>query len=275
MFDYVFDTDIGIDFANLDDLTDEKLNQVEKKLGVKFPAAYVELMKKQNGGTLSYNEFHSNKVPDGEVDIDSIMGIDVEDGIGESNYLVEEWDIEKGFVLFAGDGHEWFAFDYREYKGDNPCVFYITDEGKPKKVAKDFESFLKNLKKPEFDDADEDDDGDFDRVYTKEEVEEYIEEGTSHFDISAGLEQFAKEKGHMEWFIKQSLKTIEIEEIDDISWTVGESVLIKLRVEPRENWPIDSLQKIVDHLMAVTEYEGVSDIVAQRLGKRIQRNILQ
>lgn len=78
----------------------------------------------------------------------------------------------------------------------------------------------------------------------------------------------------MDWFIKQSLKTIEIEEIDDISWTVGEFVLLKLRVEPRENWPIDSLQKIVDHLMAVTEYEGVPDEIAQRLGKRIKRKIL-
>lgn len=137
MFDYIFDTDIGVDIETLDDFTDEKLEQVEKKLGVKLPVAYVEL----NGGTLSYNEFHSNKVPDGEVYIHSIKGIDAEDGIGESDYLVEEWEIEKGFVIFAGDGHEWFAFDYREYKGDNPCVFYIVDEGKPKKVAEDFESF--------------------------------------------------------------------------------------------------------------------------------------
>lgn len=96
MFDYIFDTEIAIDSQTLDDLTDEKLNQVEKKLGVELPVAYVELMKKQNGGALSYNEFHSNKVPDGEVDIDSIMGIDVGDGIGESNYLVAEWEIEKG-----------------------------------------------------------------------------------------------------------------------------------------------------------------------------------
>ncbi|MBD8006815.1 hypothetical protein [Bacillus norwichensis] len=79
----------------------------------------------------------------------------------------------------------------------------------------------------------------------------------------------------MEWFLKQSLKAINIEGIEDISWTVGECVLIKLRVGPRENWPADSLQKIVDRLMAVTEYEGVPDIVAQRLGKRIQRNILK
>ncbi|GIN19414.1 SMI1/KNR4 family protein [Siminovitchia fordii] len=273
MFDYIFDTDIGVDIETLDDFTDEKLEQVEKKLGVKLPVAYVELMKKQNGGTLSYNEFHSNKVPDGEVYIHSIKGIDAEDGIGESDYLVEEWEIEKGFVIFAGDGHEWFAFDYREYKGDNPCVFYIVDEGKPKKVAEDFERFLKKLKKSEFVDDEDDDDEEFNRVYTKEELEEYIEEGSSHFDISAGLEQFAKEKGNMDWFIKQSLKTIEIEEIDDISWTVGEYVLLKLRVEPRENWPIDSLQKIVDHLMAVTEYEGVPDEIAQRLGKRIKRKI--
>lgn len=278
MYDYIFDSEVdSIDLETLEDLTDETLTKVEKKLGVKLPKSYVSLMRIRNGGTLVYSVLHSKKLPEDEMFIDSIMGIDLEDGIGESPYLTEEWEIDKGFVLFAGSGHEWVAFDYRDYNGDDPAIFYISDDsGRPKKIANDFEEFLKLLKEPEpfnDDEFEDDDEDDFDRVYTKKELEDYIQEGEDLFCISCGLEQFAKEPGDMEWFLNQCLKTINIEEFDDISWTVGEDVLIKLKTEPVENWPIETLEKVIDKIMASTFPEGTPDTIAQRLGKRIQRKL--
>ncbi|WLV23751.1 SMI1/KNR4 family protein [Aciduricibacillus chroicocephali] len=277
MHDYIFDTDMDIDHETLEELTDDTLIQVEKKLRVKLPESYVSLMRVKNGGTLAYRVLHSEKLPDDEMLVESIMGIDLEDGIGKSPYLTEEWEIDKDFVLFAGDGHEWLAFDYRNYDGDNPAIFYISDNsGKPKKMADNFQKFLKLLKEPEElddDDFEDDFDDEFDRVYTKKELEDYIEEGEDLFYISAGLEQFAKEKGDIDWFVGQCLKTVDILDIDEISRTVGEVVLIKLKIEPAVNWPIKDLEEIVEKIMVSLDFEGEPDTIAQRLGKRIQRKL--
>lgn len=274
MFDYIWTKEEGIDIEELEPLNDTIIEEVESKLGVKLPSTYVELMREKNGGTLSYNEFHHKKLPEGEILVDSLRGIALEDGIGENDYLIEEWELPKELILLSGDGHSWVALDYRNSDGNNPPVCYIESERRKSiKIANDFEGFLSGLKEPEpWEDEDEDEE-DFNRVYTKEELVKLIDEGTSHFDISAGLEQFAREKGDINWFINQSLNALNIQDIDDISWTVGECVLIKLKVEPKENWPINSLKEIVERLMGITEYEGVPDIIAQRLGKRIQKKI--
>lgn len=276
MLEYIFDQEADVDIEQLEDLTDALLRETEEKLGVRLPASYVKLMNMRNGGTLAYSELHAKKLPDGEMLVDAIMGIAPDDGIGESPDLAAEWDVEAGFVLFAGDGHEWLAFDYREGQVDDPEIFYIpTDAGKPKRVAKTFEKFIKKLRKPEeieMDD-DEDDDEDWDRIYTKDDVEQAIQEGKSLFDISAGLEQFAKEEGDMDWFLKQCFRTLGIEEFEDIAWTVGRIVLIKLKTEPKKNWPLAEFQKMADHLMNEKDEYGLPDDFSERLGKRIQRKI--
>jgi len=276
MLEYIFDQEADVDIEQLEDLTETQLRKTEEKLDVRLPASYVKLMNMRNGGTLAYSELHAKKLPDGEMLVDAIMGIAPDDGIGESPDLAEEWEVEAGFVLFAGDGHEWLAFDYRDGPTDDPEIFYVpTDGGKPKRVAKTFEKFVKKLRKPEEIemDVDEEDDEDSDRVYTKSEVEQLIQEGESLFDMSAGLEQFAKEEGNMDWFLKQCFRTLGIGEIEDIAWAVGEAVLIKLKTEPEENWPIAELQKMADHLKHGVDEYGAPDGIARRLGKRMQRKI--
>ncbi|UQW96238.1 SMI1/KNR4 family protein [Rummeliibacillus sp. G93] len=278
MFDYIWDKDEEIDIEELELFNDAILKEVESTLGVKLPSTYVELMKEKNGGTLAYNELHSKKVPEGELLIQSLKGIALDDGIGENNYLLEEWELPEGLILLGGDGHTWVALDYRNYDGDNPPVYCIeSGKRKGKQISDAFEGFLKQLKEPEpledDDDENDDDDLDFSRIYTKEELGKYIEEGSSLFHISGGLEQFAREKGDMNWYIDQCLKALNKKELDHISWTVGECVLIKLKVEPKENWPINSLKEIVNHLMTVPLYDDVPDFTAQRLGKRLQRKI--
>ena len=138
MFEYIFDGE-----ADFEPFSDEDLKQVEEKLGVKLPASYVELMKVHNGGDLAYSLLQSGRLEDGEAEIDNIYGIDLEDGIGNSPYLVEEWEMEKGLVVFSGDGNYQLAFDYRK-DDEEPSIVYFEDE-KPKKIAKNFKLFLKKL----------------------------------------------------------------------------------------------------------------------------------
>lgn len=52
--------------------------------------------------------------------IQTLNGIAIDDGIGENNYLLKEWELPKGLILFGVDGHSWVALDYRNYDGDNP-----------------------------------------------------------------------------------------------------------------------------------------------------------
>ncbi len=277
MFNYLWEKDEGIDIEELEPFNDAILKEVESTLGVKLPSTYVELMRNKNGGTLAFNELHSRKVPEGELLVQTLNGIAIDDGIGENNYLLEEWELPKGLILIGGDGHSWVALDYRNYDGDNPPICCIeSGRRKGKKIADNFEGFLKQLKEPEpleDDDEYEDDDEDFNRIYTKEELVEFIEEGSSLFHVSASLGQFAREKGDLSWFINQSIKALNKKELDRISWTVGECILIKLKTEPKESWPINSIKEIIDHLMTVPLYDDVPDFTAQRLGKRIQRKI--
>lgn len=200
MFHYIFE-----DEAEFDDFSLEDLKKLESSLGVKLPESYVNLMKVHNGGTLAYSVLRSGRVPDGEVEITDLRGIDLEEGIGETNYLVEEWGMEKGLVIISGDGNYWLALDYRKHTGNEPPVVYIeedTDE-KPKQVAKTFELFLKKLEKPEEDDfeIEYDDDDEDDIIYTKEEFEQLVKEGRSYLNVANGFEQFSKIDGNIEWFV--------------------------------------------------------------------------
>lgn len=120
MFHYIFE-----DEAEFDDFSLEDLKKLEASLGVKLPESYVNLMKVHNGGTLAYSVLRSGRVPDGEVEITDLRGIDLEEGIGETNYLVEEWGMEKGLVIISGDGNYWLALDYRKHTGNEPPVVYI------------------------------------------------------------------------------------------------------------------------------------------------------
>ncbi len=268
MFEYIFDGE-----AEFDDFSLEKLNKVEKDLGVKLPDSYIELMKLHNGGDLAYRILHSGRVPDGEVEIENIRGIDLEDGIIESIELVEEWELDKGFVIFSGDGNYWLAFDYRNDVGNEPAVVYIEEdaENKPKQVAKTFELFLKKLKEPEevdFEDEDEDED-----LYTKEEFEKNVSKGKSFIKIADGFYQFAREECDMEWYITLALKGIKLKKFERLAVSIGKSTLVKMDNVPSEKWPINLLLELSEVMINYKGYEDDFDYLVVKYGKKIRKKL--
>ena len=129
-------------------LTQEMIDYAEQQLQVKLPAHYIELLMQQNGGAIYHKAFPTNKKnswAEDHVHLDEVFGIEKNNGILKSVHFIEEWNLPKDIVLFAGDGHSWFAFDYRETK-ELPKIIYIeADNELIIELASSFEDFVNQL----------------------------------------------------------------------------------------------------------------------------------
>ena len=146
------------------DLPDqEMIDSVEKELGYKLPGSYIQLMKSQNGGLANRSVFpttEANSWADDHVAINGIMGIGRERiyslcGTHGSRFMIEEWGYPAIGIYFAdcpSAGHDMVAFDYTNCgKDGEPEIVHIDQENNYKKtfLAKDFETFIMNLKNVE------------------------------------------------------------------------------------------------------------------------------
>ncbi|EPE61334.1 SMI1 / KNR4 family protein [Exiguobacterium sp. S17] len=117
--------DIPDDPNRLPVLTDDVLIEVEGHLGVKLPDDYLQEIRIQNGGYVEQRDLPI--VWNGQDDIalvDSISGVGRHKGLIESKALLTEWGVEDDqLIAFAGDGHFFLVFDYRE--GATPKIAYI------------------------------------------------------------------------------------------------------------------------------------------------------
>lgn len=117
--------DIPDDPNRLPALTDDVLTEVEGRLGVKLPDDYLEALRIQNGGYVEQRDLPITW--NGQDDIalvDSIAGVGLNKGLIESKALLKEWGVEDDrLIAFAGDGHFFLVFDYRE--GSEPNIAYI------------------------------------------------------------------------------------------------------------------------------------------------------
>lgn len=140
-------------------LTPALLERVERTLGYKLPAAYVELAKHQNGG-IPARTCHRTKEPTTWADDHvAVTGIHA---IGEtkpysllgqlgSRFMMSEWGYPEIGVYFAdcpSGGHDMLCLDYRECGPDGePRVVHV-DQDRDYKVtfvAPTFEAFLREL----------------------------------------------------------------------------------------------------------------------------------
>gem|GEM_PF-2614048 len=106
-------------------LTEDVLNEVETRLGVKLPMDYLEVIRVQNGGYVEQRDLPVvwNGLDDIAL-VDSIAGVGLHRGLIESKALLTEWGVEdERLIAFAGDGHFFLAFDYRD--GSDPNVAFI------------------------------------------------------------------------------------------------------------------------------------------------------
>ena len=142
-------------------LTNALLNKVEKQWRIKFPAALVGLLKIQNGGYIPDSEFKIGR----QAYSDLLLEIWPIRSPGGIEPLVPEYldhlEMAKGqlpkpelIFPFYGDGHFFFALDYRTNGPQKePRVIYLDIEGKItcKKIADSFEQFLNGWQKPVID----------------------------------------------------------------------------------------------------------------------------
>lgn len=140
-------------------VSDELIDQVEQQLGYKLPAAYLELMRDQNGGVPAKTVFplSESAAPDDDfVMIDGILGISRSKscsltGEAGSRFWVQEWeypDIGIYFGFCPSGGHEMICMDYRACGPDGePQIVYIDQEADfaEKVLAQNFELFIKGL----------------------------------------------------------------------------------------------------------------------------------
>ena len=146
--DYAFESYIG------KPVTDKDIKDAEAELGYTLPAAYIELLKKHNGGVLNKNCFINNE---GDcVYVTGIYGIDRDKKYSLLGEMGNEFWISKvkyppiGVIVAdtISGGHDMIFLDYREcgptgepkvVRVDQECDYSIT------LLADNFGDFIKNL----------------------------------------------------------------------------------------------------------------------------------
>lgn len=191
------------DHYRLLDVTDEIIEQAEKKLKVQLPIDYVDLMKRQNGGELINRKL---VVDDEVVSIDYISGIGQKTGEGIllSTSLKREWGLSNRLVYLFGDGHTWIAFDYRRYKGNEPPVIYVDLETEKQiRLADSFQEFIDSLQYDETLARSTYDFGSELEKYPREEVEQEMEKCRYAGIMSSGIEYYLFTDDDLTWAFTQ------------------------------------------------------------------------
>jgi SMI1-KNR4 cell-wall len=145
-------------------LTDEAIAGAESVVGVRLPEALVELLKVQNGGSVSpeFDAFPTTEPTswaDDHVPFADVMGIGEREvtlpllgreafSLLDTPYLAEEWGLPSPVVLLSGDGHYWVALDYREcgFQDEPTVVWFDTELRTELTLANDFQSFVEGLR---------------------------------------------------------------------------------------------------------------------------------
>lgn len=143
------------DYGVQQPLTDEMVREAERLLGVKLPAALLDLLRVQNGGSVAagHAAFPTGRPTswsEDHVPFDALMGIGRRAGttsLLDTPYLVEEWGMPTPLLLLSGDGHCWIGLDYRTCgrDGEPSVTWFETDHDSELVLAGDFRSFVEGL----------------------------------------------------------------------------------------------------------------------------------
>lgn len=129
--------------ATASPITYTEVVEAEQKLGVKLPKSYVEQLKIHNGGAIRYTSYHNAQLAEPLL-IEYMYGTIGSPNLLDTPDIIEEYDLEPRIVIFAGDGQEWFAFDYRMHPAEPSVIVFTADEDVIE-LAPNFETFLKGL----------------------------------------------------------------------------------------------------------------------------------
>ncbi|MDQ0658883.1 SMI1/KNR4 family protein [Paenibacillus sp. W2I17] len=138
---------------------EEEILTIEKELGYRLPASYIQLMNTQNGGIPALTVFPTKEATswaEDHIAISSIMGIG-HDKIyalaGElgSRFMIEDWGYpDLGIVICdcPSAGHDVVMLDYRFCGPEGePCVVHVDQENDYEitYLAPNFEAFIRGL----------------------------------------------------------------------------------------------------------------------------------
>lgn len=140
-------------------LTDEKVKAVEEKLGYRLPAAYVQLMRSQNGGVPLKTRHRTETATSWSEDHVAVTGFysigSAKEcslcGFFSSQFWIDEWGYPAIGIYFAdcpSAGHDMFCLDYSDCgPTGEPRVVHVDQERDYAitLVAPDFESFVRGL----------------------------------------------------------------------------------------------------------------------------------
>ncbi|MFP3809573.1 SMI1/KNR4 family protein [Bacillus sp. SIMBA_005] len=195
-------------------ISEKDIMKTEKKLGVKLPQEYKNLVLEQNGGYLECNAFPTDKPTswaEDHIQFDHLLGIGKKEGILESDYLIKEWELPKDIILISGDGHSWVALDYRNTTENPPVHFFDLEMEEDFKLADSFNEFISKLYIDESDDSEPDLEG--------LDPEDYELKYISPDDADAITKDEVNrifEKNNEELF--SNLKLFPIQNYDDLIW---------------------------------------------------------
>ena len=142
-----------------DPLTEEKVAVVESTLGLKLPAAYIYLAKRQNGGMPKRTCYPTRVATSWAADHIAVAGIF---SIGSAKpcsllgrfgtgFWCEEWGYPELGIYFAdcpSAGHDMICLDYRDCgRHGEPSVVHVDHEldNKITCIANSFEAFVRGL----------------------------------------------------------------------------------------------------------------------------------
>ncbi|MFD6043414.1 SMI1/KNR4 family protein [Streptomyces koyangensis] len=136
-------------------LTDRAIVEAQRLFDVTLPNSLLDLLRHRNGGEVAdeWNAFPTSQPTSWSTDhvpFDTMLGIGRREGttsLLDSPYLVGEWGLPTGLVLFSGDGHCWIGLDYRACgRHREPSVaWFDADFHTELALAPDFRSFIEGL----------------------------------------------------------------------------------------------------------------------------------
>lgn len=117
--------------------------EAEQRLGCKLPKSYVEQLNIHNGGRLQYTSYMNEALAEPLL-IDYMYGTVGTPSLLDTPDIIVQYDLEANIIIFAGDGEEWFAFDYRQQTIEPPVIVFTADEDVIE-LASNFEVFMQGL----------------------------------------------------------------------------------------------------------------------------------
>ncbi|WP_144531674.1 SMI1/KNR4 family protein [Bacillus pumilus] len=216
-------------------ISEKDILKTEKKLGVKLPQEYKNLVLEQNGGYLECNAFPTDRPTswaEDHIQFDHLLGIGKKEGILESDYLIKEWELPKNIILISGDGHSWVALDYRNTTENPPVHFFDLEMEKDFKLADSFNEFISKL---------------------------YIDESD---DIEPDLEGLDAEDYELKYISPDDSDAITKDEVNRIFEKNNEELFSNLKLFPIQNYDdlIWLLKKIETHTKSTNDVDGALEL---------------